>query len=369
VDDATTKVRFGCHRFVKALGLLAVAAALAGGGAASTAARARTSSVFFVRGEQLAPTRRPVSAPVDAVRALLAGPTRSERRVGFRTYIPAGTGLHAVTVADGLVTVDLSARFVAGRDPSSLSARLSQLVRTVTAPDGPRKVQLLVDGAKVSGVFPGIPTERPITFALLQRPDLPVPKPRRRRLPPPDNRVKQAQRQLIKLGYLPAGAADGRLGPFTQEAILAFQKWERLNRTDVLDRTTLARLAAAARPAPLNRGGSGKRAEVLIDRQVALLIVDNRVVMAIAVSTGKPSTPTPPGNYHVYAKIPRWWSVPFREWLPWAVPFVGGIAFHEFAVVPAYAASHGCVRQSYSVARMTFNFAEVGMPVRVVART
>jgi L,D-transpeptidase catalytic domain len=77
----------------------------------------------------------------------------------------------------------------------------------------------------------------------------------------------------------------------------------------------------------------------LIDRQVALPIVDNKVFRAISVSTGKPSTPTPPGNYRVDAKIQRWWSVPFREWLPWAVPFVGGIAFHEFGVVPIYPAS------------------------------
>jgi lipoprotein-anchoring transpeptidase ErfK/SrfK len=93
------------------------------------------------------------------------------------------------------------------------------------------------------------------------------------------------------------------------------------------------------------------------------------VVRTIAVSTGKPSTPTPPGNYRVYAKIERWWSVPFREWLPWAVPFVGGIAFHQFAVVPTYAASHGCVRQDFSVARMTYDFAEIGMPVKVLAKS
>ena len=90
---------------------------------------------------------------------------------------------------------------------------------------------------------------------------------------------------------------------------------------------------------------------------------------AIAVSSGKPSTPTPPGNYRVYAKIPRWWSMPFREWLPWALPFVGGIAFHEFADVPAYPASHGCVRQSSTVARWTYDFAYVGMPVKVIARS
>jgi lipoprotein-anchoring transpeptidase ErfK/SrfK len=48
------------------------------------------------------------------------------------------------------------------------------------------------------------------------------------------------------------------------------------------------------------------------------------------------------------------------------LPFVGGIAFHEFADVPVYPASHGCVRQSFAVARWTYDFAEVGMPVKVV---
>jgi lipoprotein-anchoring transpeptidase ErfK/SrfK len=114
---------------------------------------------------------------------------------------------------------------------------------------------------------------------------------------------------------------------------------------------------------------TGKRAEILLDRQVALLIDDNRVVSTIAVSTGKPSTPTPPGHYHVYAKIQQWWSTPFREWLPWAIPFVGGIAFHQYPIVPAYAASHGCVRQVPAVAKMTYDFADVGMPVDVLARS
>jgi len=119
----------------------------------------------------------------------------------------------------------------------------------------------------------------------------------------------------------------------------------------------------------VSRGAARRRAEVLLDRQVALLINGNKVVRTVAVSSGKPSTPTPPGMYHVYAKIPRWWSTPFREWLPWAVPFVGGIAFHEFQDVPPYPASHGCVRQAVSVARWTYNFAAVGMPVRVIGKS
>jgi lipoprotein-anchoring transpeptidase ErfK/SrfK len=51
------------------------------------------------------------------------------------------------------------------------------------------------------------------------------------------------------------------------------------------------------------------------------------------------------------------------------VPFVGGIAFHEYGIVPVYPASHGCVRQPVAVARMTYDFAEIGMPVRVVAKS
>jgi hypothetical protein len=134
-----------------------------------------------------------------------------------------------------------------------------------------------------------------------------------------------------------------------------------------MDGATEARLATAQRPTPRTRGSLGRRAEVLLDRQVTLLIQGNRVVRTIAVSSAKPSTPTPPGDYRVYAKFPRWWSVPFREWLPWAIPFVGGIAFHEYGIVPPYPASHGCVRQLYTVAGWTYNFASVGMPVKVLA--
>jgi peptidoglycan hydrolase-like protein with peptidoglycan-binding domain len=267
-----------------------------------------------------------------------------------------------------VATVDLGRRFASGQDARSLLARLSQLVGTLTGLQGAAKVKLLIDGRTVRGVFPGVPTESPITLRYLQTPNVPVPKPPAPRLLPPDDHTRQIQQRLIALGFL-AGRADGRAGPATQNGILALQKWERLPRTGSLDARTEARLVAATRPAPISRGGGGKRAEILLDRQVALLIDGNKVLRTIAVSTGKPSTPTPPGNYRVYAKIRRWWSTPFREWLPYALPFVGGIAFHEFLEVPTYPASHGCVRQSVTVASKTYAFAEVGMPVKVIAKS
>jgi peptidoglycan hydrolase-like protein with peptidoglycan-binding domain len=351
-------------------GVVVALVAVAAGALLATGAAAGRShvAVYFVQGEQLAPVSRPGATALDAVRQLIAGPTRAETGRGFRTYVPARTQVRSVSVANGLATVDLTEPFVAGADPGSMLARLSELVRTLTGLQGTTKVQLLVNGAPVAGMFPGVSTSGPITLRFLRTPNVPVPKAPQQRLPAPDPLVKAAQRQLIALGYLVPGDADGRFGPATQNAILAFQKWERLDRTGLLDTRTKTRLGSATRPSPLTRS-AGKRAEVLLDRQVALLIDNGRVVRAIAVSSGKPSTPTPPGDYRVYAKIARWWSVPFREWLPYALPFVGGIAFHEFGDVPAYPASHGCVRQSTSVASWTYDFAYVGMPVKVLAKS
>jgi peptidoglycan hydrolase-like protein with peptidoglycan-binding domain len=352
-----------------AAALLVIVAAWAVFGAVPGETAQTRVPVFFLQGEQLARVDRTGTTPLDAVRALIAGPTRAEAVKGFRTYVPAGTRVRSVTVANGIATVDLNEPFASGADPGSLLARLSQLVRTLTGLQGATKVQLLIDGAVVAARFPGVSTSDPVSFGFLQTPNVPVPKPPQLKLPAPDAAVKRLQLRLIELGYLLRGDDDGRFGPATQNAILAFQKWERLRRTGLMDAQTNARLATAKHPAPLTRGVSGKRAEILLDRQVSLVINNNRVVRTIAVSSGKPSTPTPPGDYRVYAKIPRWWSVPFREWLPWALPFVGGIAYHEFPDVPTFPASHGCVRQSTTVARWTYNFATIGMPVKVIARS
>jgi peptidoglycan hydrolase-like protein with peptidoglycan-binding domain len=324
-----------------------------------------TIRVAFLQGEQLAEVPRDGTTPADAVRALIAGPTSAERSRGYRTYLTTGTRLHRLSVKGALVTVDLSGSFAAG-PPERRAARLAQLVRTLTRLGEITRVQVLVDGAAPVGLVEGISLATPVTLRMLQTPNVPVPVPSPLRLPAPDPATKNLQSRLIELGYLLPGDDDGRFGPATSDALLTFQKWERLSRTGMLDTRTTTRLETAVRPTPSSRG-AGKRAEILLDRQVALLINENTVVRAISVSTGKPSTPTPPGSYRVYAKIQQWWSTPFREWLPWAIPFVGGIAFHQYEVVPTYAASHGCVRQHSTVARWTYDFAYVGMPVHVLA--
>jgi lipoprotein-anchoring transpeptidase ErfK/SrfK len=347
--------------------VLASLLALASQPQAAAGERKATVRVSFLRGEQLVQVRRPGRTPADALRQLTAGLTHAETVAGFRTYLPAQTRLRHLTIRTGIATVDLSSAFGRGTD-EALLARVTQVVGTLSGFRNVARVSLLVEGKRIARTVGRVPLGRPVTLRFLRTPDIPVPQPPTLRLRPPDPTTRRAQQRLIELGYLLPGDDDGRFGPTTSEGVIAFQKFQRLERTGLLDSATRAALTGATHPTPVTQGGAGKRAEVLLNRQVALLIEDNAVVRTIAVSTGKPSTPTPPGSYRVYAKIQRWWSTPFREWLPWAIPFVGGIAFHEYPLVPAYPASHGCVRQSFAVARWTYDFAEVGMPVRVLAR-
>jgi lipoprotein-anchoring transpeptidase ErfK/SrfK len=329
--------------------------------------------VYFLKGEQVSPVTRPGSTAQDAATQLLAGPTDTEKAQGYRTYIPGSTKLRSVSVSGGIATVDLSLPFVKGSNGDNLRARLTQLVYTLTGPEGATKVQLHVAGGTVVGMFPGVSTSGPITTASLETPDVSPPQdttpPQRvRRKPAHPNAVLQAQRRLIRLGYLIKGDADGRLGPATQAAVIAFQKWEGLSRDGVIGPQTRERLKHATRPTPITHA-PGRRAEVLIDRQVTLAIRDNRVVRVLHVSTGKPSTPTTLGTYRVYAQFPKWWSTPFHEWLLWASPFNAGIAFHQFPDVPVYAASHGCVRITPAQALWMYRFLQVGDQVKVIARS
>ena len=145
---------------------------------------------------------------------------------------------------------------------------------------------------------------------------------------------------------------------------MAFQAWEGLGRDGDAGPITKARLAKASRPKPWG-SGSSRRIEVDRARGVALLIRNNRVVRAIHVSTGAGANATPTGAYRVFRKELRSWSTPFQVWLPYASYFNNGIAFHEYPDVPAYPASHGCVRVGAPEAPVVYEFATIGTPVLV----
>jgi lipoprotein-anchoring transpeptidase ErfK/SrfK len=72
---------------------------------------------------------------------------------------------------------------------------------------------------------------------------------------------------------------------------------------------------------------------------------------------------TPLGHFRIYRRDAMSWSLQFRVWMPLAQYFFGGYAMHEFGSVPAYPASHGCVRIPSTDARAVWQGGQIGMRV------
>ena len=336
---ASNQTSVKCRVFLGVAGCALVLPAAAGAGV----------KVWFSAGGTPVPVVRNGTTIEAAVEQLLAGPTATEHGRGIRSAVPRRTPLRSVTISRRVVTVDLGARFAAGRDEAALRDRVGQLVRTVRSIPGVLSVRVHVEGGVPVGLFPGYDLRHPIAAPVEQATLQPG--------------TRDLQRRLVDLGFLDQVGVTGIVDYQTSTAVLGFQKWANLTRDGTLGSGTVAALVRATRPAPALRA-SGRRIEVQLRRQVALLIQDNKVVRAVHVSSGAGGK-TPSGSFRIYRKERYSWSVPFKVWLPWASYFTGGIAFHEFGSVPTYAASHGCIRVSRYDAPMLFGFAESGTRVDV----
>jgi len=331
-------------------------------GDGSTAGR-----VYFTAGEQLAPIRSGARNPSEAARELLKGPAAHAPR-DASTQIPGDTALRGVSVDDGTATVRVSRAFMtgipadpekrSGRQRADLDARLAQVTYTLTDLED-------VDRARVVSGGVGIGPAR-------DRDDFAKPMPKapkdRRGDPKPKGRasagVRGVQKRLARLRYLPKGAVDGIDGYRTQQAVMAFQAWEGLQRDGIVGPQTRAALTTARRPRP-KADGPSRRLEVHRDKGVTLIVKHGRTKRAIHTSSGAPGYTTPSGRFEVFRKEVNSWSVPYQTWLPWASYFNAGIAFHAYPDVPAYPASHGCVRVPEPEAEHLYAFARIGTAVVV----
>ena len=146
--------------------------------------------------------------------------------------------------------------------------------------------------------------------------------------------VLALERRLAALHYALRGV-DGVYGQDTYEAVVAFQKVNGLPRTGRVEDWLWRRLARASIPRA-QRGGD--YIEVDKTRQVLFVVERGIVTKVVHVSTGATGN-TPLGSWHVYRTVPGW------DWVLWyPLYFKGGFAIHGYPSVPAYPASHGCVR-------------------------
>lgn len=351
VQDVTLPLK----RYGRLLILSAVAAVLMGIASGHAAAAAKV-KVFFARDERLQTVERPVAPGANrletAVRALFRGPSARERRDGIRTAIPRGTVLVEAVVANGVAYLRVPEGFAASGSGDAVEMRLAQIVHTVTEAADVGAVGILLGTEPVPG--PGVDPGALLTLGSIAKREV---------IGPVPIGIGAVQRRLVTLRYLATGMVNGRLDYRTSQALLAFQAWEGLARTGDANLATRRRLNVARIPRP-RAVGAGRRIEVDRYKGVALLVERGVVKRAIHVSTGAGGR-TPRGTFHIYRKERMSWSKPFGVWLPYASYFSGGYAFHEYPNVPAFWASHGCIRVGYPEAPTLYAFASYGTPVHI----
>jgi hypothetical protein len=313
----------------------------------------RTVDVAFVRNGRLVRVERELprgaQPALHALRELAKGPTVAEQTRGLRTAFEPGLRPRFVRARGELFQVRVSQALLAPASGRTLELRLWQIGATLAWLDtSQRWAAVSVDGRLVT------------TLALGMRPGAP-------RLQEGEQgyaySVRGLQLRLWTIGFLDRADVTGSLDYRTSQALLAFQGWERMEKTGTVTGRTQVALFKTQRPRPASRG-AGRRVEIHRDRGVLLAIEDGAVVRAVHTSTGAGGV-TPAGDFRVYRKERMSWSVPFQVWMPYAAYFRGGIATHEYPSVPPYPASHGCVRLPAGEAERVYRFVDIGTRVRV----
>jgi L,D-transpeptidase catalytic domain len=171
--------------------------------------------------------------------------------------------------------------------------------------------------------------------------------------------VQLMQQRLAALHfYIPqSGVYDGGMR-------LALDAYHRLLRHGVsqsLDGATVSDLLNGVGQFHIRYPSHGKHAEGDLTRQVLALIDNGKVVALYPISSGKPSTPTVLGSFHVYLKTPGY----LPDGMYYSNFFTGGYAIHGFNPAPDYPASHGCMRVPISDAISIYRWLNVGDGVDV----
>ena len=312
----------------------------------------KTVSIAFLRHGHLVRVERvvpPGLAPeVLALRELVQGPTRQERRTGLRSALPEGVHLQSIRLEDDIWRARFSRALLRPATARTMTRRFAQIEATLR-PLGPARYAAIgTEGRLLTtlrvGVWPGL--WRPVSgekgYAYS---------------------IRGMQLRLETLGYLDPSSVTGSLDYVTEQALLAFQGWEGLTRTGTVTGGTQLALFRADRAKPFTHR-PGRHVEIHRDLGVLLLVNGNEVERTVHTSTGSFGR-TPAGMFRVYRKELLSYSVPFHVWMPFASYFVGGIAMHEYSDVPAYPASHGCVRLPDGEANRVYAFVDVGTPVYV----
>jgi hypothetical protein len=155
--------------------------------------------------------------------------------------------------------------------------------------------------------------------------------------------VPKLLRRLHELGYAVVSTTETRYTGSVVQSVYAFQKAQGIAVDGVVGPQTRARLAAPRTLEP-RYGAPALHIEVDLERQLVLLVRDDRVRTIINTSTaGVPGYHTPTGSFRVFRRVEGVDTSPLGE-LYDPLYFYRGYAIHGSTSVPPQPASHGCVR-------------------------
>lgn len=182
--------------------------------------------------------------------------------------------------------------------------------------------------------------------------------------------TKAAQKKLLSLGFWLL-TPNGKYDETTRQAVMAFQKYYQLRPTGSMNDAT-AFLLNKMEIRPQAQATEGTLAEVDKSRQLLFLVEDGKTKYVINASTGddRPyvepdmNTPgvlirgtatTPIGTFKMNRERPDGWWVGDLGQIYRPKYFIGGVAIHGSQTVPAYPASHGCVRVTVAAMDMIWD--------------
>jgi L,D-transpeptidase catalytic domain len=171
--------------------------------------------------------------------------------------------------------------------------------------------------------------------------------------------VRLLQRGLRRLHY--AVPRSGAYDAGTQRAVMAWRKVTGAGRTYTASAGVVRGVLAGRGRFRVRHPREGRHVEADLSRQVLALIDGRRVHRIYHTSSGAPGTPTVLGRYKVYRKDLGTNALGMVD----ASYFIRGYAIHGYVSVPAFNASHGCLRVPIADARSISNWLRLGDVVRV----
>jgi len=170
-------------------------------------------------------------------------------------------------------------------------------------------------------------------------------------------KVLLLQRALAEQHF--ATPVTGYYDDGTARAVLAFRKTNDMGRDGYATHEVYAKLLRHRGAYQLRYPKAGKHVEFDWSRQVLTLAQNGKPYRTYHTSSGAPATPTVFGTYRFYLKTPG----TNAKGMVHSNYFIRGYAIHGYASVPAYPASHGCLRVPIANAAQIYNWVDIGDPI------